>query len=59
MKSRLKVNVNCCARCGGDHQDVVFKKFTRVNGHYSHWAPCPNIGEPILMKIVECDDGET
>ena len=45
--------VKGCARCGKDHE-VQFKRLQRmmeVSGH-THWAPCPNTGEPILMKIV-------
>jgi hypothetical protein len=42
--------------CGGDHAKVLFKKFTRDNPQYSHWGMCPNLGEPILMKIIETKD---
>ncbi len=48
--------VQGCARCGGDHQDMVFEKLTRPI--YSrgvlaanYWAPCPSNGEPILNRV--------
>jgi hypothetical protein len=45
--------VRSCARCGGDH-DVEFKPLTHpvvdTDGTtWTHWAPCPVNGEPILM----------
>lgn len=49
-----------CARCGGDHEDIEFRKLARpidvkMDGiaamvRYAHWAPCPTTGEPILMR---------
>lgn len=45
--------VQKCARCGEDHK-VQFRKLRRmmeVSGH-THWAPCPNTSEPILMKVI-------
>ena len=40
-----------CVRCGDDHKDVVFAPFLRPAGELTHWAKCPNTGEPILMKV--------
>ncbi len=48
--------VRGCARCGGVHE-VDFKRLTNpieAVDHdevvYTHWAPCPTNGEPILMR---------
>lgn len=44
-----------CARCGGRHRSIVFRRFTRPlqrEKRWTHWALCPRNGEPILMKIV-------
>ena len=47
-----------CARCGGEHRDLLFKKLTRpILGKsnaplYTHWAPCPATGEPVLNRVV-------
>lgn len=38
-----------CARCGGRHELVKFQPFTIPNYRYTHWAPCPANGEPILF----------
>lgn len=45
-----------CARCDGDgHPGMEYLKLQRpiVVGEYefSHWAPCPTTGEPILLLI--------
>jgi hypothetical protein len=48
--------VRGCARCGEDHDEVCFRplRFPVSIGDVSltHWAPCPSIGEPILLRIV-------
>lgn len=58
-EKELTMNVEGCARCGGDHQDVCFKPLTRHMATPegvpigSHWAPCPENGEPILLTITD------
>jgi hypothetical protein len=50
-------DVRNCARCGGDHDGVVFEPLTRPVARggdredsllYTHWAACPTNGEPII-----------
>ncbi len=47
-----------CARCNGDgHPGITFLPFTypvRTPNvrEFTHWAPCPTNGEPILLLIV-------
>lgn len=53
----LTIDVNRCARCGHDHQQLAFKKFSRrpylgpLGDVLEYWAPCPATGEPILMNV--------
>jgi hypothetical protein len=58
---RLLASVRGCARCGGDHDNVVWKALTRpivdndaVVGviTWTHWCPCPTNGEPILQAEI-------
>lgn len=42
-----------CARCGKDHLDITWEKLKRPCGDLTHWAPCPETGEPIMMLIEE------
>jgi hypothetical protein len=51
-------DVKRCSRCGGNHTALVFKKFDRpvapadlTSTSWSHWAPCPATGEPILLSV--------
>jgi hypothetical protein len=48
-----------CARCGGTHINVEFFKLSRqsFDGEWTHWAPCPANGEPVMMGFRE--DGKT
>jgi hypothetical protein len=52
--SEITINVRSCARCGGDHEAVTFKKMDgpviddeKIIG--THWAACPKNGDPILL----------
>lgn len=43
-----------CARCGQDHEPLDFKAFERPvvdqdGTTWTHWAPCPTNGDPILL----------
>ena len=45
--------VDGCARCGGSHPNLEFRRFTgEPNPHYTHWALCPKTGHPILLVIA-------
>lgn len=49
----ITVTIHNCARCGGDHEMVVFSKLAEpvdIDGECTHWALCPAIGEPILLE---------
>ncbi len=45
-----------CARCHGEgHEDVWWQPLTHpmstsTDVLFTHWAPCPTNGEPILMR---------
>lgn len=52
-----------CARCHGDgHPGITFKRLTHafepdgVEEAYTHWAPCPTNGEPIMLAFIDEPD---
>lgn len=58
----ITIDVNGCARCrGAGHPNLTFLPLTRpfelsVDGVeiiFSHWAPCPTNGEPILLTWLD------
>ncbi|MFB6373847.1 MAG: hypothetical protein ABEN55_12235 [Bradymonadaceae bacterium] len=51
--SGFRMEVENCARCGGDH-NVKAIPFDRPpeTGH-SHYAECPTTGDPILVKTED------
>ena len=54
------VSVKRCARCGGDHDNMVFKRLAKpvdMDGMCTHWVMCPTNQEPILME-THITDGE-
>lgn len=59
LPAEFNVNLTGCARCGGDHSVLVFRRLARGQTgveHYTHWARCPTNGEPILMRAEQGDD---
>lgn len=62
--SALIAVIHNCARCGGNHNDVQWKRLTRpivdndvVVGRieWTHWLPCPTNGEPVLQAELPTD----
>jgi hypothetical protein len=51
--SDFTFSVTGCARCGGDHVELAAVEFQRPpkdeDEEWSHWATCPETGEPILI----------
>lgn len=51
-----------CARCLGDgHKDLEFRPLTNPVRHDgevigTHWATCPETGEPIISRMVPRED---
>ena len=52
-----KVAVKRCARCGGDHPALTFKRLQRPAKDFGWWARCPETGEPVLMQILPAPEG--
>jgi hypothetical protein len=53
----ITTDVFHCARCGENHEALVFQKFTRPmvdedSTVWKHWAMCPVLHEPILLSAI-------
>lgn len=53
------VTIIGCARCGGRHENIVLRPLARpfappeAGGlEWTHWAPCPTNGDPILNMVI-------
>jgi hypothetical protein len=50
-----------CARCGRDHKGIMLRPLERPIAMedgtlvFTHWAPCPANGDPIVQRIIEPD----
>ena len=58
MISPRYLDIHKCARCGQDHIQVRFDRFTipieDSDGTVWEWfGNCPNLDEPILMKDIK------
>lgn len=54
----MNTTVRGCARCGEDHEELEFERLQRPiqeddGRDYTHWAPCPTNGQPILLRMVK------
>lgn len=58
-KDKFYMDIENCVRCGENHKNVKFLKFTRphhedeTNTTTTHYAYCPSNGEPIQLKSWE------
>lgn len=58
------IRITGCARCDGDHEHLEARKLARPfapagafdpqRGQltWTHWAPCPTNGDPILIMVT-------
>lgn len=42
---------HACPRCDNNHESLEVKRLTRPSEGFSHFATCPNLGEPILIAM--------
>ncbi len=49
----VTTSVNCCARCGGNHADLVFRKMAKASDEWTHWTMCPTANEPIMLLVEQ------
>lgn len=47
-----------CPRCGGAHKDLRFEPLSRMTDVWTHWAPCPANGQPIMAQSAARPGGE-
>lgn len=54
-KFEIVKKIGNCARCKRNHKNLRFERLTHPvfqgKDIYTHWAPCPRNGQPILMAI--------
>lgn len=55
----LRVTMTGCARCGGSHEHVEVRRMARPFSPaeagglaWTHWAPCPTNGDPVLVMAT-------
>lgn len=64
ITNSIQINVYNCARCGKDHiveNGVVFYQFTKPiedsgGTIWEWWGLCPEMDEPVLMKMFHKPD---
>lgn len=52
----ITTNVNSCARCGLNHEKLVFEPFLNASGSETHWCLCPESNQPIMLSYCSIDD---
>ena len=52
----MTINVNQCARCGGNHTALIFTKLSGAPvGDCEYWSMCPTLSQPILLCVIVKD----
>tara|TARA_R110002020_G_C15865401_1_gene737562 strand:+ start:172 stop:369 length:198 start_codon:yes stop_codon:yes gene_type:complete len=57
----ISSNVTSCARCGENHNELQFQKFSKNpvcigEEVHNYWQLCPVTNEPILLRVIENED---
>ena len=61
MPNHVMHHLPACPRCGGNHESVSFEllcfPIDDDAGYppWTHWAPCPANGQPLLLKVFADD----
>lgn len=58
LPDSVTTTVEGCARCGEDHEGLLFLAFDAPVDEFTHWALCPKVGQPILLHITTTFQGE-
>jgi len=58
MEPNITTTVLHCARCGENHEDLLFSLFTNPiedsdGTVWAYWAMCPITDEPILLRTTD------
>lgn len=67
MNGPVYADISACARCNGAHSNLEFRplripvKVPVANDTLwrTHWASCPETGEPVVIRAVVTHDGAT
>ena len=53
--NKLTITIKRCARCGQDHENLIFEEFIDkpIDIDYNYWAMCPGMKQPILLKLYD------
>lgn len=46
------VTIRDCARCGDNHDNLMFQRFQYPPDDFDAWGMCPDTNEPILMTVL-------
>ena len=53
LNTHTQSKLKKCARCGRNHKNLVFKRLTRSQGEWTHWAMCPRNKQPIMLMFYD------
>lgn len=48
---KVVMNIRSCARCGLDHDGLKFEPLVNAPEWFTHFGTCPQVSQPILMKL--------
>jgi hypothetical protein len=54
-----EVNVKRCARCQEDHDNMEFFPLKNPADEWAWWGTCPNVKQPVLMRMSPPAVGES
>ncbi len=49
--NELRIRVEECARCGGNHDEVTFRSLDRPAEGWTMYGACPANKQPIMLRV--------
>ena len=46
------MSMHRCPRCGDGHESLITYRYRKPDDEFTHWAKCPNTGEPFDLKFM-------
>lgn len=58
MDRSFLIDVKVCARCGGEHRNLMFRSLSNPADDWVFWGTCPVLREPVLLKMEQIDESD-
>lgn len=48
---QMPVDISNCARCGEDHEQMIFSLLANASDEWKYFGMCPVTDQPVMLRI--------